>query len=68
MFGLRREALENKVAEIDEVLEGIERVTAEDVQRLARQVIVDDGLNLAIVGPFDDEQRFLDVMADRATV
>ena len=63
---LRRETLENKVVEIDEVLDGIEGVTAEDVQRLARQVIVDDGLNLAIVGPFDDEQRFLDVMADRA--
>jgi predicted Zn-dependent peptidase len=62
MFGLRREVLEDKVVEIDEVLDGIERVTAEDIQRLARQVIVDDGLNLAIVGPFDDEQRFLDVI------
>ncbi|HEX2587624.1 MAG TPA: pitrilysin family protein [Gaiellales bacterium] len=68
MFGLRREVLEDKVVEIDQVLEGIERVTAEDIQRLARQVIVDDGLNLAIVGPFDDEQRFLDVMAEPATV
>ncbi|HEY0386977.1 MAG TPA: pitrilysin family protein [Gaiellales bacterium] len=63
MFGLRREVLEDKVAEIDEVLEGIERVTAEDIQRVARQVVVDDGLNLAIVGPFDDQQRFLDVIA-----
>jgi predicted Zn-dependent peptidase len=63
MFGLRREALENKVVEIDEVLNGIEKVTAQDIQRVARQLIVDDGLNLGLVGPFDDEQRFLDVLA-----
>ena len=63
MFGLRREVLENKVAEIDEILDGIEAVTVEDIQRLARQVIVDDGLNFGLVGPFDDEQRFLDILA-----
>jgi predicted Zn-dependent peptidase len=63
MFGLRREALENQVAEIDEVLNGIEAVTAEDIQRLARQLIVNDGLNFGLVGPFDDEQRFLDILA-----
>jgi predicted Zn-dependent peptidase len=63
MFGLRREALEGRVAEIDEVLNGIEAVTAEDIQRLARQVIVNDGLNFGLVGPFDDEQRFLDILA-----
>jgi predicted Zn-dependent peptidase len=63
MFGLRREALEDRVAEIDEVLNGIEAVTAEDIQRVARQVIVNDGLNFGLVGPFDDEQRFLDILA-----
>jgi predicted Zn-dependent peptidase len=63
MFGLRREVLENRVAEIDEVLNGIEAVTAEDIQRVARQVIVNDGLNFGLVGPFDDEQRFLDILA-----
>jgi predicted Zn-dependent peptidase len=63
LFGLRREVLEGRVAEPEEVLEGIEAVTAADVRRLAAQVIVDDGLNLALVGPFDDEQRFLDVLA-----
>jgi predicted Zn-dependent peptidase len=62
MFGLRREVLENRVAEIDEVLEGIEAVTADDIQRVARQVIVDDGLNFGLVGPFDDEERFLKIL------
>jgi len=57
-FGLRREVLEDRLAEPDEVLEGIEAVTAQDLQRLAREVMVDDGFNLAIVGPFDDEPHF----------
>jgi predicted Zn-dependent peptidase len=62
-FGMRREVLEDRLSEPEEVLEGIEAVTAEDIQRLARQVIVNDGLNFALVGPFDDPQRFLDAMA-----
>ena len=62
LFGLRREVLEGQAAEIDEVLAGVEAVTADDIQRLARQVIVDDGLNFALVGPFDDQQRFLDIL------
>jgi predicted Zn-dependent peptidase len=61
-FGLRREVLENRLAEPDEVLDGIESVTAEDVQRLATEVMVDDGFNLAVVGPFDDDGRFADLL------
>ena len=63
MFGLRREVLENQLAEPEELLDAIEAVTAEDIQRLARQIVVDDGLNFALVGPFDDHQRFLDLLA-----
>jgi predicted Zn-dependent peptidase len=62
-FGLRREALENQLAEPSEILTGIEAVTAEDVQRLAREIMVNDGLNFGLVGPFDDENRFLDLLA-----
>ncbi len=61
-FGLRRETLEGRLAEPEEILDGIEGVGAADIQRLARQIMVDDGLNLGIVGPFDDEQRFLDLL------
>jgi predicted Zn-dependent peptidase len=60
-FGLRREVLEQRVAEPDEVLAGIEAVTAADVRRLARELIVNEGLNLAMVGPFDDEAHFLEL-------
>ena len=45
-FGLRREVLEDRLAEPEEVLEGIEAVTAADIQRLAGEVIRDRGAQL----------------------
>jgi predicted Zn-dependent peptidase len=63
IFGLRREALEGSTIEPDEVLDAIEGVTAKHVQELAERLIADEQLHLALVGPFDDEQRFLDIMA-----
>jgi predicted Zn-dependent peptidase len=61
-FGLRREVLEDRLAEPEEVLEGVEAVTAADIQRLAGEVIRDDGLNFGVVGPFDDDAHFLELM------
>ncbi len=59
MFGLRREVLEGAATEPDEVVAGLDAVTAEDVQRVAQDVIARNGLNLALIGPFDDEpERF----------
>lgn len=58
LFGLRGEVLENRVREVDEVLAGFDAVTAEDVQRVARDLIREDRLNLALIGPFDEPERF----------
>jgi predicted Zn-dependent peptidase len=58
MFGLRKEVVERKAPDPEEVLAGISAVTAEDVQRVARDVIADDRLRLAVIGPFDDAERF----------
>ncbi len=63
MFGLRREVLEGGATEPEEVLEGIDAVTGEDVQRVAQDVIGSNGLNLALIGPFDDEERFHKLLA-----
>jgi predicted Zn-dependent peptidase len=62
-FGLRREVLEDRAAEPEEVLNAIEAVTADDVQRLAREIMVQEGFNFGAVGPFDDESRFLELLA-----
>jgi predicted Zn-dependent peptidase len=63
MFGLRREVLEGRAAEPEEILEELDKVTAEDVQRVAQDVIGRNGLNLALIGPFDDAERFEKVLA-----
>ncbi|HSK17387.1 MAG TPA: pitrilysin family protein [Gaiellaceae bacterium] len=57
-FALRDEVLEGKHREPDEVLAALDRVTLEDVQRVARDIIRTDRLNLALIGPFDDPARF----------
>ncbi|HEY3765858.1 MAG TPA: insulinase family protein, partial [Gaiellales bacterium] len=62
-FGMRREVLEDRLAEPDEVLEGIEAVTAKDIERLAGDVIRNEGLNFGLVGPFDDDARFLELLS-----
>jgi predicted Zn-dependent peptidase len=54
MFGLSREVLEGEAVEPDEILAGLDAVTAADLQRVAQDVIGSDGLNLALIGPFED--------------
>jgi predicted Zn-dependent peptidase len=63
VFGLGREVLNDPVLEPDEVIAGIDAVTAEDVQRVAQDVIASNGLNLALIGPFEDEKPFQDLIA-----
>ncbi|HLB03983.1 MAG TPA: insulinase family protein, partial [Gaiellaceae bacterium] len=57
MFGLRREVLEGRAEEPEDVLRGLDAVTVEDVTRVAQDVL-GRGLHLALVGPFDDPERF----------
>jgi len=40
------------------VLDGLNAVTAADVQRVAQDLIADEALRLAVIGPFDDAERF----------
>ena len=58
LFGLRREVLEGGAIEPDEVMAAIDAVTVEDVHRVAHEIIGAHGPNLALIGPFDDAERF----------
>jgi predicted Zn-dependent peptidase len=58
MFGLRREVLEGRATEPTDVLAALDAVTAEDVQRVAQNVIGGNDLKLAAIGPLEDEERF----------
>jgi len=58
LYGLRREVLEGRAPDPEEVLAGLDAVSAEDVQRVAQDVIREGTLRLALIGPFDDPERF----------
>jgi predicted Zn-dependent peptidase len=63
MFGLSREVLEGRATEPDEVVVGLDAVAAEDVQRVAQDVIGSGGLNLALIGPFEEAEPFETLLA-----
>jgi predicted Zn-dependent peptidase len=63
LFGLRRALLEGTATEPDEVVAGVDAVTAEDLQRVARDLLEAAPINLALVGPFDDAERFEKLLA-----
>ena len=63
LFGLRREVLEGEAVEPSELLAGLDAVTAEDVKRVAQDVIASQGMRLAVIGPFDDPARFEKLLA-----
>jgi predicted Zn-dependent peptidase len=62
VFGLRREVLLGEADEPEDVLAGLSAVTAEDVQRVAGDVL-GGRLHLALIGPFDDPTRFEPLLA-----
>ena len=57
-FGLRREVLEGEIEEPEKLLRHLDAVTVEDVQRVAKDLFEGKRLYLALVGPFDDPDRF----------
>jgi predicted Zn-dependent peptidase len=63
MFGLRREVLESATPDPEEILAELDKIRVEDVQRVARDLIDGRGLNLAVIGPFDDAERFEKLLA-----
>lgn len=53
-----QELLERKIENPDEVLAKIDSITGEDVEKVARKYLVRKNLNLAVIGNFEDGQRF----------
>jgi predicted Zn-dependent peptidase len=63
MFGLRREVLESRTPDPQEILAELDKVTAQDVGRVAGELLDKRGLNLAVIGPFDDPAHFEKLLA-----
>ena len=52
------ELMEERIRTNKEVLKEIDEVEADDVQRVARFLFTNSKLNLAVIGPFKDQERF----------
>ena len=50
----------------EEITERIDAVTVADVQALARDLFTPERFSLAVVGPYDDEARFLKLLETTA--
>ncbi len=57
-----RELLEKQVLTVEEISSLVDRVTAEDVLRAAKRIFRTEKLNLSLIGPFEDEKRFLKLL------
>ena len=53
-----QELLTGRILTVDEVVSIIDAITIPDLGRVARELFTTDKLNLAIVGPFPDGERF----------
>lgn len=58
-----QEILKREIKLPEELLKKMQKVTAEEIQKLAREIFVNKGLNMAIVGPFEDPKRFEPLLA-----
>ena len=54
-----QELLLNEIMTADDVIAQIDRVQAEDLRRLARELFVPEKLCLAVIGPYRSEDRFV---------
>ena len=49
--------MKGKIESPDELISKINSVTVDDIKELAKKIFVDEKLNLAIIGPYKDEDR-----------
>jgi predicted Zn-dependent peptidase len=57
-----QEILTGNILTVDEVLSMIDAITAEELQQLARDMLVTEGLRLAVVGPLDPDAPLEDLL------
>jgi predicted Zn-dependent peptidase len=58
-----QEATYGEIKTPEEVMERIEAVTVEDVQSLAEEILREEKLNLALIGPYDDDTPFATLLS-----
>jgi predicted Zn-dependent peptidase len=57
-FYAGQELMENKILTLEEKFAKIEAVTADDIRRVAKDIFRPEKLNLALIGPFKNKEKF----------
>jgi predicted Zn-dependent peptidase len=61
-FYAEQELTEGKIETPEMMFNKIKKVTSKDIQEIARDLFRNEKLNLALIGSFDDEKRFKDLL------
>lgn len=54
--------LEGKIRTLEEIFKNIDKVDAEDLRRVAKEIFVNKGLNLTVIGPYKSEDKFAKIL------
>lgn len=54
--------LKGKIELPKEEINKIQKITVEQIKEIAKKIFVDEGLNLAIIGPYKDEKPFSEIL------
>jgi predicted Zn-dependent peptidase len=57
-FFTGQEILERKIKTPNEIFKEIDKVSANDILKVAKDIFSPERLNLAIIGPFKDKEKF----------
>ncbi len=57
-----QEVLKGEIKTPEEAIARVQKVTAGEIRKLAKDVFIDSNLNLAIIGPFKDKKIFSDIL------
>lgn len=57
-----QELLKNRIKTLEEKIKEINRVKAEDIQKIAKTIFKNKNLNLAIIGPFKKDSQFKKIL------
>jgi len=58
----RKEILGEEVLTLEQRMKKFEKITRQDIKRVADKFIKQDKMKLAIIGPFQDEQKFVKIL------
>jgi len=59
-----QEISENKILSPEKILREMDKVTSSEIQQIAKEIFVPEYMNLALVGPFDDKKKFVELLGE----